>query len=111
MIPPSLESPIPKYLYRIVSPEEWEKSKTHAVLETSAFDEKFIHLSTKEQVSHTAQKFWEHKDYVILTLDSSKLIGRLVLETNPGGTTLYYHLYEGKIPLDAVVDISINKGH
>lgn len=96
----------PTYLYKIVSPEEWQKSKGEKFLETSSFDEKFIHLATKEQLPHVAQKFWNEKEYVILTLDTKKLLGRLVYETNPGGTTLYYHLYDGKIPLDAVKDVS-----
>jgi uncharacterized protein (DUF952 family) len=114
VIPANKKSSTPKYLYRIVSPEEWEKSKGQQVLETSSLNENFIHLATKEQLPHIAKKFWNNKDYVILTLDTKKLIGRLVYETNPGATTLYYHLYEGNIPLDAVIDASMmhgNRGH
>lgn len=109
MIPQNTENHIPQYLYKIVSPEDWQRSKSQKILETSSMDENFIHLSTKEQLPHIAQKFWKNKDYVILTLDTKKLVGRLVYETNPGGTTLYYHLYEGKIPLDAVMDASLTK--
>jgi uncharacterized protein (DUF952 family) len=101
------ESSTPKYLYRIVSSEEWQKSKERRILETSSLDENFIHLATKEQLSYIVKKFFNNKNYVILTLDTKKLIGRLVYETNPGGTTLYYHLYEGSVPLDAVIDASI----
>lgn len=97
----------PKNLYKIVSPEDWQKSQGQQVLETSSMDKDFIHLSTKEQLPHIAQKFWENKDHVILTLDTKKLKGRLIFETNPGGTTRYYHLYEGSIPFDAIVDASI----
>lgn len=97
----------PQYLYRIVSPKDWQKSERQSYLESSSnLDEKFIHLATKEQLPRIAKKFWNNKDYVILTLDTKKLIGRLVYETNPGGSTLYYHLYEGKVPRDAVVDVS-----
>lgn len=101
------ETHAPKYLYKIVSPEEWQKSKTQKILVTSPIDDNFIHLSTEEQLPHVAQKFWKDKDYIILTLDTKKLVGRLVHESNPGGTTLYYHLYEGEIPLDAVVNTSL----
>lgn len=107
MIPANKENSAPRYLYRIVSPEEWQKSKEQRVLETTPFDKNFIHLATKDQLPHIAQKFWNNKDYIILTLDTKKLIGHLVYETNPGGTTFYYHLYEGSIPLDAVLDASL----
>lgn len=107
VIPLNKENQTPKYLYRIVSLEEWQKSKKQKVVETSELDKNFIHLATKEQLPQIAQKFWKNKDYVILKLDTKKLTGRLVYEANPGGTTLYYHLYEGTIPLDAVVDASV----
>jgi uncharacterized protein (DUF952 family) len=100
------ETPVPQYLYKIVSPESWQKSQAQKVLETSSFDEDFIHLATEEQLPHVAQKFWNNKPYIILTLDTKKLSGRLIYETNPGGATLYYHLYEGNIPLEAVMDVS-----
>lgn len=94
------------YLYKIVSPEEWQESlfKTHVV--ASQLDKNFIHLATEDQVPHVVQKFWHGKNHIILKLDLKKTTGRLVLETNPGGTTQYYHLYQGKIPLEAVVGIS-----
>lgn len=94
----------PEYLYKIVSPEAWEKSQTQEFVAPSALDENFIHLATKEQLAHVIQKFWSKKDYVILKLETKKLVGRLSYETNPGGTNRYYHLYEGKIPLDAVIE-------
>lgn len=100
------QNSIPKHLYRIISSDEWQKSSTQKFLQTPLFDEDFIHLATKEQLPHIIQKFWDKKTYIILTLDPNKLIGRLVYEANPGGTTLYYHLYEGKIPLDAVIEAS-----
>lgn len=43
-------------------------------------------------------------EVVLLKLETAKLRGRLVYEVNPGGTTKYYHLYEGSIPLEAVVE-------
>lgn len=41
---------------------------------------------------------------MVLKIDPSKLIGKLVFEVNPGGTQKYYHLYNGKIPLNAVIE-------
>jgi len=99
-------NPVPEYLYKIASLEEWQESLRQKQVALSPLDKDFIHLATKEQVAHVLQKFWSNKSYKILKLDSRKLIGRLVYETNPGGTTQYYHLYQGKIPLDAVIDSS-----
>ena len=95
----------PEHLYKIVSPEVWKNSQEHNQVMPSGLDDHFIHLATEEQVPHILQKFWNQKDHVILKLDSKKLIGRMVYETNPGGSTRYYHLYEGKIPLDAVLEV------
>jgi uncharacterized protein (DUF952 family) len=100
------ENHTPQYLYKIVSPEEWQDSLLKNQVVASPLDKNFIHLATENQVAHVAQKFWKGKSYIILKLDSKRITGRLIYETNPGGTTQYYHLYEGKIPLDAVVDTS-----
>lgn len=97
----------PEYLYKIVSLEEWQKSLLHNEIALSSMDKEFIHLAKEEQVVHVAQKFWGNMDYIVLKLASKKLVGRLVYETNPGGSTQYYHLYEGNIPLDAVVEVTI----
>lgn len=92
-----------EYLYKVVSPEQWENSKHDRVLEKTPFDSEFIHLATKDQLPRITDKFWNGKNYIILKLDPTKLSGRLVYEANPGGTTFYYHLYDGDIPIDAVV--------
>lgn len=100
------ENQIPQYLYKIVSPEEWQESIQRNQVVNSLIDNNFIHLATEGQIPHVAQKFWSGKTYIVLKLNSKKLTGRLVYEINPGGTTQYYHLYEGKIPLDAVIEVS-----
>ena len=97
----------PKYLYRIVSIEQWQKSLLKNQVVNSSLDKDFIHLATEEQLARIAQKFWGNKDHIILKLVSQKLTGRLIYETNPGGTTLYYHLYEGNVPLNSVIEVSI----
>lgn len=103
------ENHTPQYFYKIVSLEEWQDSLLKNQVVMSPFDENFIHLATEKQLAHVAQKFWSGKSYIILKLDSQKITGHLLYETNPGGTTQYYHLYDGKIPLDAVVDITTVK--
>jgi len=96
----------PEYLYKVVSVGAWEESvKTSEVVLSSA-DKDFIHLAKEDQLSHVTEKFWKGKDYIVLKLATQKLMGRLVYETNPGGETKYYHLYEGSIPLSAVVEVT-----
>ncbi len=95
------------FLYKIVSIDDWNKSKLVNYVVKSEMDKEFIHLATKEQLQAIASKFWTSQEYIILELDIKKINGRLVQERNPGGTTLYYHLYEGNIPLDAVTGFSL----
>jgi uncharacterized protein (DUF952 family) len=100
-----LNAQAPEYLYKIVSPEQWQESLLQKEVVLSPMDEEFIHLAKEDQVPHIAQKFWDRQDYIVLKLDPKKLNGRLAYEANPGGSTLYYHLYHGSIPCDAVVDV------
>lgn len=97
---------IPQYLYKIVSKEEWQQSQLRNSVVLSPKDQAFIHLAKEDQVASIVQKFWKNKEFFILKLSTNKLIGRLVYESNPGGTTLYYHLYDGRIPLEAVENVS-----
>lgn len=99
------EKTTPQYLYKVISVEGWQDSQQQNQVINSTLDDKFIHLATESQLPHVKQRFWSGKRYFVLKLDPNKLKGRLVFETNPGGTTQYYHLYEGIIPLDAVIDV------
>lgn len=94
----------PKYLYKILSPELWEKCLQKQTILPNDNDIEFIHLAAEEQTSHVIQKFWKGQSYVLLKLSTKDLKGRLEFETNPGGTTKYYHLYEGSIPFNAVIE-------
>lgn len=93
-------------LYKIVSVEGWATSLSGDRVAVSKFDEGFIHLSTAEQLERICEKYWATvAEYVLLTVDSNKFIGDLRCETNPGGANKYYHLYDGYIPLDAVIEV------
>ena len=102
------EVAIPPYLYIIVSWEVWEESLRVNELTLPHHHEQFIHLAKEDQVPHVAEKFWSGVDYVILKIESNKMIGHLVYETNPVGSNKYFHLYDGTIPLDAVVESTLN---
>lgn len=91
-------------LYKILSLKNWQKSQTQKYLILSEADKEFIHFSTKDQLERILNKYWsDGSEYVILQIDSAKLLGRLVFEANPGGENKYYHLYEGAILVQSVI--------
>jgi uncharacterized protein (DUF952 family) len=54
------------------------------------------------------EKYWAGvSEYVVLKIETAKLSGKLVLEANPAGTNKYYHLYNGSIPSNAIVESKI----
>lgn len=90
--------------------ESWESGKDYPFLTLEPIDSTFIHLATKEQIPNILKKYWRHAQQVmILKLDPQKLPGRLVFETNPGGSAKYYHLYDGHIPKSSVIDLELRK--
>lgn len=97
-----------EFLYKVTSVQDWEKSQALGYVVLGKDDTSFIHLSTESGLPRITGKYWSSvPEYVILKLDSRKLQGKLLFETNPGGENKYYHLYDAKIPLDAVVDYKI----
>jgi uncharacterized protein (DUF952 family) len=95
------------YVYKIMSLPDWEESRQLGFLKILPIDEQFIHLCEEQQIPKITAKYWnEEQQIVILKLDPTKLHGQLVKENNPGGTTEYFHLYNGKIPLIAVLGVS-----
>lgn len=104
-------SELPKEpLYKILSKKDWEHSLFQTQLVLGSIDDTFIHLATEAQVSNVIAKFWQDEpNYVIVKLDPKRLVGRLIYEKNPEGTNKYYHLYEGHIPLDAVIEVKNNQ--
>lgn len=108
----SLEMPgeinTPDYLYLIMPKGEWEISDQQKELVIGAGHESFIHFSTQEQVGPIVNKYYIGIDYVVLKVETQKIEGRLVFEANRGGSSKYFHLYEGKIPFDAVKAVFFN---
>jgi len=94
----------PEFLYKVVTPQILLESADKQTLLLSAFDKNFIHFATQEQLPKIIQKFFPDQSVHILKIKVSQLPGRLVLEKNPGGETRYYHLYEGSIPKEAIVE-------
>ena len=95
-------------LYKIVTNEQWASSRGKEKLELSGADAEFIHFSLEDQWEKIAAKYFaDTSSFVLLKIDASQLPGRLVFETNPGGSTKYYHLYEGCIPMSAICSSQI----
>lgn len=98
----------PEYLYKILSLGHWNASQNRSILILSGDDDAFIHLSTEDQVDKIIEKYWSNApQYVILKIKTNMLEGKLVLEANPGGTNKYYHLYQGRIPLNSIVEAKV----
>lgn len=96
----------PQHLFKIISMEHWEGSKNKDSVKLSKEDEKFIHLAKDEQLDKIIDKYWANSEqFAVLKLDTSKLKGKLVFETNPGGKNKYYHLYDGAIPTMSVIEV------
>ncbi len=94
----------PQYLYKVLSVEDWKESQGMESVKLAAADHDFIHLSTEDQLNRIVEKYWGNvPEYVVLKIDTTKILGKLVFEANPGGNNKYYHLYNGSIPLSAVV--------
>lgn len=98
-------SAVPNHLYKILSVNHWAASQGKKNLELDSADDAFIHFSMEHQLERILNKYWSDQDAIVLTVDSSKLKGKLVLEANPGGSQQYYHLYNGSIPLDSIVKV------
>ena len=98
----------PQYLYKILSLRNWQATQNRKTAQLSAEDDAFIHFSTQDQLERIIEKYWaDAPQLVVLKIDSNQLEGRLMFETNPGGTTKYYHLYDGFIPFNSIVESTI----
>ncbi len=65
----------------------------------------FVHCSTAEQVSGTANRFYaDCAELMLLTIDPDRVDAELRFENLEGGPVLFPHLY-GPVPIDAVVRV------
>lgn len=99
---------VPKYLYKVLSVENWRESQGKKSVKLSEMDDDFIHFSMEDQLERVIKKFWSDiPEFVVVKIETTKLPGKLLYEANPGGSNKYYHLYDGSIPLNAIVDSKI----
>ncbi len=89
-------------LYHIVDPSDWSDQYRPASLD----GEGFVHLSTRDQLGATLDKFYAgHDSVVLLAVDPTVLDRRLRWEEVPGRNTPMPHYY-GDLPADAVGEVS-----
>ena len=97
-------------IYHIVPTADWVKQERYPHYETASLQtEGFIHLSTKEQVTGTLNRYYRHvPDLLLLHVDTDKLTNDLRYEL-ANNRELFPHLY-GPLNKDAVVHIEILDG-
>ena len=96
----------PTTVYHIVFPEWWKtfSNKDYYESETLA-EEKFIHLSTFEQVNGTLINYFRgYERLLLLHIDVSKLTSNLVFEDLFDIGIVFPHLY-GRLNKDAVLEV------
>jgi uncharacterized protein (DUF952 family) len=93
-------------IYKICPSALWRDAESAGVFRGSELDRRdgFIHFSTAEQAVETAAKhFAGQRDLVLVSVDASKLGGKLKWEPSRGGA-LFPHLY-GDLAVAAVTKV------
>ncbi|MCU0471064.1 MAG: DUF952 domain-containing protein [Arcicella sp.] len=91
-------------IYHLVLPEWWETFADKDYYESETLhEEKFIHLSTTEQVNDTLRKYFKGvENVVLLHVDTQKLTSELVFEDLFSLGIQFPHLY-GRLNKDAII--------
>lgn len=94
-------------IYHITNVEQWQDALINEVYQPKQFiDGGFIHCSYKHQLIKVANRFFKgQNNLVILAIDSQKIASKIVAENLEGETELFPHIY-GKLPLNAVLNVS-----
>ncbi len=93
-------------VYHLVNPEWWETFANKDYYESETLsEEKFIHLSTFEQINGTLSNYFTGINRLfLLHIDASKLTSNLVFEDLFETGIAFPHLY-GRLNKDAVVEV------
>ncbi|GAB3941818.1 DUF952 domain-containing protein [Spirosoma harenae] len=92
-------------IYHIVPAANWENFDGQPTYEAASLQtEGFIHLSQKEQVARTLERYYQNvPDLLLLHVDTDKLTHELKYESATNNE-LFPHLY-GPLNKDAIVTI------
>jgi len=69
------------YIYKVLTIVGLGKGLEQKDIALHALDSTFIHCSKKEQLGHVTQKFFSNEPYVVLRVETDRLVGDLVFET------------------------------
>lgn len=96
----------PTIIYHLVLPAWWETFANKDYYESETLtEEKFIHLSTSEQVNGTLTNYFKGINKILLLhIEVSKLTSNLVYEDLFDTGITFPHLY-GRLNKDAIVQI------
>jgi uncharacterized protein (DUF952 family) len=94
------------FIYHVVLPEAWERSKTKASYQPESLaTEGFIHCSYPSQLEGVLKRYYSHaKKVLILKIDTDKLLSKLVKEPSTNDE-IYPHIY-GRLNHNAVVEVT-----
>ena len=106
----AVDVPADQPLFHLAMAEDWKTATQSGHYEMSTrglrLDQVgFIHLSWREQVAATHERFYaDAESVVLLTIDAARLTAPLRADAIPSGE-LFPHLY-GPLPMEAVVNSS-----
>ena len=94
-------------IFHMTAAATWaEAQRAGAYTADSLATEGFIHCSTAEQVVWVANnRFRGRTDFILLHIDSARLLAPLTYENLEGGAQLVPHVY-GALNLDAVIEVT-----
>jgi uncharacterized protein (DUF952 family) len=94
-------------IYHIADQQKWAKAKTTGLYTPAAYEkDQFIHCSTKEQVTKTADRFYSANDeLLLLEIDQNMVANNLKYENLEGGEIPFPHIYK-PLPISVVIRFS-----
>lgn len=90
-------------LYHLVPPDQWEQFKDDTFYAPPSLEQEgFIHCSSAEQVSASANRhFAGSTSLLLLVINPEKVSARIVFEDLYGSGTKFPHIY-GPLPIQAI---------
>ena len=93
-------------IFHIATAAEWKKSFEIGEYSFDALKtEGFIHCSERHQVLAVAKRIFKGRtDLVLLKIENSQVVPKIVFENTEGGTEKFPHIY-GPLNVDAIVEV------
>ena len=94
-------------IYHITHKKDWDKAITENSYKPETLEkEGFIHCSTAEKITDTANNFFKNqKDLVLIWIDETKVNCKIIWEDLYGHDFKFPHIY-GELNPDAVIKVS-----